>query len=106
MAWGADSEGQLGDGGAAMEDLPVLVKLPATTKIKAISAGCDDGYALSTTGQVFAWGLATDGELGNGGGTDSPVPVDVQNLPSTSPIAIGSGPGALHAFAIAQNRHA
>jgi alpha-tubulin suppressor-like RCC1 family protein len=105
MAWGADFDGQLGDGGAAMEDLPVPVKLPATAKIKAISAGCDDGYALSATGQIFAWGLATAGELGNGGGTDSPVPVDVQNLPATSPITIGSGPGALHAFAIAQSHH-
>jgi alpha-tubulin suppressor-like RCC1 family protein len=106
MAWGADSDGQLGDGGAAMEDLPVPVKLPATIKVKAISAGCDNGYALSTTGKIFAWGLATEGELGNGGGTDSPVPVDVQNLPAISPIAIGGGPGALHAFAIAQNHPA
>ena len=33
MAWGADADGQLGDGGAAMEDLPVPVKLPGTVKI-------------------------------------------------------------------------
>ena len=106
LAWGYDGFGELGDGGSATELKPVGVMLPTTIKVKAISAGCDDGYALSTAGQVFAWGAGIDGELGNAGSANSDVPVMVSNLTTIDPTAIGSGPAAFHAFAIALNHHA
>ena len=102
LAWGANNVGQLGNGSSAPNSVkPVGVMLPANIKVKAISAGCYNGYALTSTGQVYAWGINTSGELGNGSTSpDINVPVLV-HLPTASPaVAIGSGPAALHAFAI------
>jgi len=100
LAWGSDDHGQLGDGGNSTEVKPVGVMLPTTVKVKAISAGCSNGYALSTAGQVFAWGLGGQGGLGDAGNSDAPVPVAVDNLTTLTVTAIGAGPAANHAFAI------
>ena len=106
LAWGDDFYGQLGDGSNTDSPKPVVVQLPSTAKVKAISAGCSDGYALTTTGAVYAWGLDADGELGDGGGGNSSTPVLV-HLPGTiDPTGIGSGPGAEHAFVLAQTKPA
>jgi alpha-tubulin suppressor-like RCC1 family protein len=102
LAWGDDSDGQLGDGGSTPSVKPVAVMLPATVTVKSISAGCDDGYALSTDGEVFAWGLGAGGELGDASASNSHLPVAVHLLTKVDPAAIGAGPGALHAFVIAR----
>ncbi len=100
LAWGSDQFGQLGDDGNATELKPVAVMLPTTITVKSISAGCDDGYALATNGEVFAWGLGTDGELGDASQNSSAVPVTVAKLTTLDPTAIGTGPAAGHAFVI------
>jgi alpha-tubulin suppressor-like RCC1 family protein len=100
LAWGSDDHGQLGDGGNSTQVKPVGVMLPTTIKVKAISAGCSNGYALSTAGQVFAWGLGGQGGLGDASDSDAPVPVAVHDLTTVTVTAIGAGPAANHAFAI------
>lgn len=100
LAWGDDNFGQLGDGGSGHSSKPVTVMLPPGEKIHSISAGCEDGYAQTTSGNVYAWGAGISGELGNGGNTDSGTPVPVKLPVTLDPIAIGSGPSAFRAFAI------
>ncbi len=100
LAWGDDSLGQLGDGGSGMSSKPVTVMLPTTEKIHSISAGCVDGYAQTTSGNVYSWGVGDSGELGNGGNSGSGTPVLVKLPGALDPIAIGSGPAAFRAFAI------
>jgi alpha-tubulin suppressor-like RCC1 family protein len=100
LAWGSDGHGQLGDGGNSNQVKPVGVLLPTTIKVKAISAGCSNGYALSTAGQVFAWGFGGQGGLGDASDSDAPVPVAVHGLTTLTVTAIGAGPAANHAFAI------
>lgn len=81
LAWGFNGDGELGDGSATHIDVavhsklpagiihsgvPVKVKLPAGTRVTAVAAGdahscssaADGGYslALTSTGQVLAWG--------------------------------------------------
>jgi alpha-tubulin suppressor-like RCC1 family protein len=57
QAWGDNSVGQLGTGitgGSA--DIPVPVGFPAGTRITAVRAGCNFSLALTSAGQVLAWG--------------------------------------------------
>jgi alpha-tubulin suppressor-like RCC1 family protein len=87
-AWGLDIAGQLGDGqkGQAGErDLPTPVLAPGSgseplTGVTAIAAAYWDAYALTSSGQLLAWGNDAYGELGDGRsgeGTISTRPVPV-----------------------------
>lgn len=94
-AWGLDSNGQLGNGAPpgtnSDSSIPVVSSLPAGTTVTAVAAGFNHSLALTSTGQVLAWGANANGELGNGTTTDSNTPVLV-NLPAgTTVVAIAAG---------------
>ena len=99
--WACDNgagNGVLGNGTTASTTPagPVQVQFPAGTTITAIAAGGDDGYALTSTGIVYAWGYNPWGQLGDGtnggGGTanSSDVPVQVSGLSGVTAIAAGA----------------
>jgi len=67
-AWGSGSDGRLGNGTNTSSSNPIRVEASSGTlpPIKAIAAGLSTGYALDGDGQVWAWGLGSSGQLGNG----------------------------------------
>ncbi len=73
-AWGAGG-GQLGNGSSASSDVPVKVDLPSGVIATAIGAGMNSFAAVTSTGQVYTWGLDQSGQLGTGatGNPDAPV---------------------------------
>jgi alpha-tubulin suppressor-like RCC1 family protein len=103
LAWGANNEGQLGNGTTTSSDAPVVVKL-GRTKVAAITASCDDSYALSRNGHVLAWGYDGEGQLGNGGAVNSDTPLRVHLPSGWRASAVGSGPVAGHALAIVHRK--
>jgi len=78
LAWGFNGDGQLGNATLTDSDTPVSVALPSGASVKAISAGCNQGYAVTKSGLVLAWGLNAHGELGDGTLTNSDTPVTVR----------------------------
>jgi alpha-tubulin suppressor-like RCC1 family protein len=100
-AWGRGDLGQMGNGASGNAALinNVPVEVPSLSKITAIAAGWGSGYALDSSGHVWAWGYDSYGQLGNGrsgnGGTsaDSSVPVQVSGLPFIKAIAAGTQAG-------------
>ncbi len=91
-AWGDDLNGQLGNGAVSRnEEVPVSVKLPAGVKIVAVAAGGKHTLALTSAGQVLAWGDNFDGQLGDGQPGDSHVPVPVALPRGTKVTAIAAG---------------
>ena len=91
LAWGLNNEGQLGNGGTGSSDVPVNVSLPAGTKATAVAVGALHSLALTSAGAVFAWGYNADGELGDGGTTNSDVPVEVKLPAGTKVATIAAG---------------
>lgn len=91
LAWGYNADGELGNGGTTNSDMPVVVKLPKGTKVTAVAAGGYYSLALTSSGGVLAWGYNADGELGNGGKTNSDVPVKVKLPAGTKITAIAAG---------------
>jgi len=101
LAWGSDLFGELGNGTTGDgSTTPVLASLPPGTTVKAIRAGCEHSLALTSTGQILAWGLGDNGRLGDGGTDSSDVPVHVKLPTGQVATAVGAGPTAPVSFAI------
>ncbi|MDT4939034.1 MAG: hypothetical protein QOG80_2705, partial [Pseudonocardiales bacterium] len=56
VAWGLNNLGQLGDGTINNATAPVAVALPAGVTVTTAIAEYSNGVALTTTGDVYAWG--------------------------------------------------
>jgi alpha-tubulin suppressor-like RCC1 family protein len=104
LAWGDNSNGELGDGSTTASATPVRVRLPAGSRVRVISAGAVDSYALTTKGRVLAWGFGGEGQLGDGGSADHHVPVRVRLASNLTVTALASGPSGYHAFVIVRPR--
>jgi len=78
VAWGANSNGQLGNNSTTQSNVPVLVNqtgVLAGKTVVAISAGTIHNLALCADGTLAAWGFNQYGQLGNNSTTQSNVPV-------------------------------
>jgi alpha-tubulin suppressor-like RCC1 family protein len=88
MAWGANANGQLGNGsqGAASNMPAVVAGLGGVT---AIAAGARHNLALLSGGSVEAWGYNPDGQLGDGSNLNSPAAMAIAGLGGVVKIAGG-----------------
>jgi alpha-tubulin suppressor-like RCC1 family protein len=78
-AWGAGHSYQLGDHKTANEPFPVKITPPAGVTYKAVASGGDTSYAVSTAGNVYAWGGGDAGALGDGSTSTARTPVKVES---------------------------
>jgi alpha-tubulin suppressor-like RCC1 family protein len=101
LAWGYNAYGQLGNGTTTNSSTPVAISLPSGTTVTAIAGGGDHSLALTSSGQVLAWGLNSSGQLGNGTTTNSSIPVQV-SLPSGTTVTAIAGGGS-HSLALTSN---
>lgn len=92
--WGWNLHGQLGSGSTAQTcPTPILIeRLPEG--IKAIAAGAGHNLALDHDGQVWAWGMNSEGQVGDGSRTLRRKPTIV--LDQVKAVAAGG----LHSFAV------
>jgi alpha-tubulin suppressor-like RCC1 family protein len=74
-AWGNNRAYQLGDGTTRTRSLPRRFYPPAGVTYQSLATGSATGYALSTTGDVYAWGVSHVGQVGDGGTGTSATPV-------------------------------
>ena len=95
VAWGANEDGQLGDGtdtgpegcylyNYVCSKTPVAVDLPLGAAATAVSAGGKDSVALLSNETLMTWGGNLEGQLGNNTTTNSDVPVGVCEVGWTS----------------------
>lgn len=88
-AWGANGQGQLGDGTTTARTEPVQVQSLTGLTVSSISTGNGASFALLDDGSFRAWGRATNGRLGLGLGD-----VVTSRLVPTAPSA--SAPSAAY----------
>ncbi|MFM2166724.1 MAG: hypothetical protein RIS79_1095 [Verrucomicrobiota bacterium] len=85
-AWGADDTEALGNATTTVQaDSPVAVDMTGVLSgktVAAISAGTFSSYALTSDGDLFAWGTNTTGAVGDATtiDRDTPVAVDVSGV--------------------------
>ena len=104
-AWGANNNGQLGNGTTNNTYVPTRVVGPGGVgyfgPASAIMGGEAHNFALKPDGTVWCWGAnnSTMGLLGNGTTSASAVPVQASNLTST----VSLGGRGYHSLAIKSN---
>jgi len=76
-AWGADGQGQLGDGKTAAQSSPKLITPPSGVIYRALATSGGTSYGISKAGEVYAWGGGKEGQIGNGTTASSFTPVKV-----------------------------
>lgn len=92
--WGANDEGQLGDGTITNRNVPGAVS--GVNGVKAIATGVKYTLVLKTDGTVWAWGQNQVGQLGDGSTLSRYTPVQVSGL--TDVVAVAAG--EYHSFAV------
>ncbi|HEX4034862.1 MAG TPA: putative Ig domain-containing protein [Solirubrobacteraceae bacterium] len=108
--FGENGEGQLGyttnNGSTAPTPTPALATLPGQKgAITQISAGSYTSFAVTSSGQLYAFGLNSGGALGiqaNLGTTNVNLPTLVP-LPGTTVDAVSRGGDALHSLVLVSN---
>ena len=104
-AFGRNTSGQLGDGGTTNSGLPLMANLSGLSgkAIAAVQAANGHSLALCADGSIYAWGSNNNGQLGNGGTTNSSSPVAVTTSPLGSGerfMTLSTGASASHSMAL------
>jgi alpha-tubulin suppressor-like RCC1 family protein len=94
-SWGANSFGQLGDGSTSQKTTPVLVNTSTlnSKKIVQISAGAFYNLLITEDNEVYAWGVNSDGRLGDGSTSQrtTPVLVNTSTFAGNKIIQVSAG---------------
>ncbi|MDT7949277.1 MAG: hypothetical protein RQ897_13140 [Thermoflexus sp.] len=93
-AWGRNDKGQLGLGDT--EDRLTPTKVPGLAGVKAIATGAigsDSSFALTESGEVYAWGENNDGQLGLGDRENRLMPTKVPGLAGVRAIFVSDSYG-------------
>jgi alpha-tubulin suppressor-like RCC1 family protein len=97
-AFGSNVDGQLGtatnDGAPGANPTPALIRIPLTAgretrgsaKVVSVAAGAYFSLAVTSTGQLYAWGDGADGQLGKPLGANNDTPVLVTLAGATGPV--------------------
>ncbi|HEX4126751.1 MAG TPA: MBG domain-containing protein [Acidimicrobiales bacterium] len=100
-SFGDNTDGALGIGTTTDADVPTVATLPGGVTPTEVAGGGDHSLAIASNGLLFAWGLNTNGQLGNGTLTTSSTPVQVLLPPGVVPVAIAAGDD--HSLALGSN---
>ena len=99
--WGANHQGQLGDGTTTQQSASVPIPPPAGTSWQQVSTGYQHTIAVCSNGFLYVWGSNYYGELGNGTNISrtTPSPVAPPTGLSWTQVACSS----FHSLALASN---
>ncbi|BDR54488.1 hypothetical protein KIMH_05990 [Bombiscardovia apis] len=110
-AWGANAQGQVGDGTSTDQNTPIdltnTARLPST--IMQLAAGDDYSLALTRDGHLYTWGSNQYGTLATtiNAGTTNPnsLPTDVSAAGSLPTTIRSISAGSHHALAVSNEHH-
>jgi len=106
LAWGSDSEGQLGNGSFGASPTPVAVEMTGVLAgqfVTSIAAGGKHSMALDSGGAVYAWGSNAEGQVGNDSSSNvhSPAGISLANaIPNYHARAVAIAAGESHSVVL------
>jgi len=88
LCWGDNDGGELGNSTTTGSRLPVVVT-GLTEDIISLAAGYEHSCAVTAAGAVKCWGANRQGQLGNGGDSNSSIPVQVASVVDITLVQTG-----------------
>ncbi len=93
--WGTSVTGALGTSTILQSAVPVPVDVPTGVVFREVVTGESQSCAISTAGLAWCWGTNVVGQLGDGSGTNRPVPTPVSGGVTWAAIGMGAEPSIL-----------
>ena len=90
-AWGNNASGQLGDVTTTNRSIPVKITALSGKSITKVVTGGGHSMALDSNGDVWGWGYAMHGELGDGSYTMRTNPIKIPALSGKDFTKISAG---------------
>lgn len=90
FSWGVNDEGQLGNGNKGQDTsngVPELIK--GLNNVSLISAGHKHVVVLTANGDIYGWGNAEAGQLGDVGNQSTSLPLKLTPIPNVIDISAG-----------------
>jgi alpha-tubulin suppressor-like RCC1 family protein len=104
FAFGSNGSGELGSTGGGIKTTPALVSLPGQTgPVIQVSSGSAHSLVLTASGQLYAFGDDTFGQLGDGdssGSTDPHPDPTLVTLPGATGPVTDVAAGSYHSLAV------
>jgi len=93
--WGLNNQGQLGLGNTVTQTIPLKISYPSeVVSWKAMTTSRESFYAIDQSGQLWAWGQGTSGQLGlgaTGGPGNNPISqLTPQQVPNPAGVSAWS----------------
>jgi E3 ubiquitin-protein ligase HERC2 len=66
FSWGEGEDGKLGHGNRLNLDKPRMIEALRSKKIRDIACGSSHSAAITSSGELYTWGLGEYGRLGHG----------------------------------------
>ncbi|HZE67725.1 MAG TPA: hypothetical protein VE081_13905, partial [Sporichthyaceae bacterium] len=91
QSWGTTTTDLSGSGYPNERHTPAAVALPGGVRATAIAAGATNFVAIGSDHYLYAWGMNSHGEIGDGTTTERPKPVRVKLPAGVKPVSIAAG---------------
>lgn len=88
--WGSNADGIFGNNKITQEKINTPQPIESLKNIKTVASGSNHALALTSDGKVYAWGLNTFGQLGDGTTNHHYTPIPLPFLENIASIACGA----------------
>uniref|UniRef100_A0A6P7FTJ3 HECT-type E3 ubiquitin transferase n=1 Tax=Diabrotica virgifera virgifera TaxID=50390 RepID=A0A6P7FTJ3_DIAVI len=91
FSWGEGEDGKLGHGNRLNLDKPRMIEALRSKKIRDIACGSSHSAAITSSGELFSWGLGEYGRLGHGDNVTQLKPKLVKTLVGHRIVQVACG---------------
>ncbi|XP_076028585.1 E3 ubiquitin-protein ligase HERC2 isoform X2 [Oratosquilla oratoria] len=91
FSWGEGEDGKLGHGNRNSYDKPKLIEILKSKRVRDVACGSSHSAAITSSGELFTWGLGEYGRLGHGDTTTQLKPKAVKALAGHRVVQVACG---------------
>lgn len=91
FSWGEGEDGKLGHGNRLNLDKPRMIESLRSKKIRDIACGSSHSAAITSSGELYTWGLGEYGRLGHGDNVTQLKPKQVKTLIGVRVVQVACG---------------